>query len=139
LAFHSNYFIAVSAGAALCNWLNYRNGSDNYNDYPLTESPEDNPELYIKTAPISGIKTANTPIIFQHGELDTRVPLTSVFEMFRALKRKNVQTELFVFPGKEHGWNDQKESCALMMQNYSWFCHHLLGEKLDFYPMEEVY
>ncbi|HEY71159.1 MAG TPA: S9 family peptidase [Anaerolineae bacterium] len=132
VAMHSTRFKAVSAGAALCSWYNYFSGSDNRQSYNLSESPFENRELYERTAPISGIDTAQTPIMFQHGENDQRVPLTSAMEMYRALKAKGIETELFVYPGMGHGWLSPRENYALMVQNYRWFAHHLLGEELDF-------
>ncbi|MHA2365416.1 MAG: alpha/beta hydrolase family protein [Candidatus Hodarchaeales archaeon] len=137
LAFHSNRFKAVSAGAALSRWYTYYIGSDNYEDYNLSALPSENIELYDKTAPISGIKNANTPIMFQHGEKDQRVPVTSAVEMFRALKSKGVKTELFIYPGKGHGWIEPRESYALMVQNYQWFSHFLLGEELNLYKDDQ--
>jgi dipeptidyl aminopeptidase/acylaminoacyl peptidase len=137
VAMHSTRFKAVSAGAALCSWYNYFSGSDNRQSYNLSESPFENRELYERTAPMSGIDTARTPVMFQHGENDQRVPLTSAKEMFRALKAKGVDTELFVFPGMGHGWLSPRENYALMVQNYRWFAHHLLGEELDFFMDDE--
>jgi dipeptidyl aminopeptidase/acylaminoacyl peptidase len=134
---HSNRFKAVSAGAALSSWYTYFSGSDNRNSYNLTKNPFEYKDLYDKTAPISGIKSAQTPIMFQHGEKDQRVPLTSGLELFRALKTKGIETYLFVYPGMGHGWLKPRENYAVMVQNYQWFVHHLLGEDLDFYKDDE--
>jgi len=87
--------------------------------------------MFDKTAPISAINKAKTPILFQHGENDQRVPLISAMEMYRALKAKGVKTRLIVFPGQGHGFLKPRESYALMVQNYRWFVHHLLGEELN--------
>jgi len=132
LAMHSDRFKAVSAGAALSSWRVYYNGSDNRNDYPLTGDPFRDLALYERTAPIGGIQNARTPVMFQHGQNDQRVPLVSALEMFRALKQRGVVTELFVYPGRSHGWLSPKECYALMVQNYRWFMHFLCGEPLDF-------
>lgn len=137
LAMHSDRFKAVSAGAALSNWYVYYSGSDNRNDYPLTGDPYKDIELYNRTSPMSGIENAHTPVMFQHGENDPRVPLVSALEMFRALKHKGVQTELFVYPGKAHGWLSPKESYAQLVQNYRWFMHHFFDEPLDFLMDDE--
>ncbi len=52
-------------------------------------------------------------------------------EMYRVLKAKGVKTRLIVFPGQGHGIFKPRECYALMVQNYRWFVHHLLGEELD--------
>ncbi|MFW9995834.1 MAG: prolyl oligopeptidase family serine peptidase [Candidatus Odinarchaeota archaeon] len=137
VAMHSTRFRAVSAGAALSSWYTYFSGSDNRNSYNLTGNPFENRELYEKTAPMSGINTARTPVLFQHGENDQRVPVTSGLEMFRALKAKGISTAMFVYPGKGHGWLEPRENFALLVQNYRWFSHHLLDEDLNFFVDDE--
>lgn len=131
VAMHSSRFEAASAGAALCSWKTYYSGSDQRQSILLSGDPYSNKEMFEKTAPISAIDKAKTPILFQHGEDDPRVPLMSAMEMFRALKAKGVGTRLIVFPGQGHGIHKPRENYALMVQNYRWFVHHLLGEELD--------
>lgn len=127
LAMHSKRFCAVSAGAALCSWYVYYCGSDNRQSINLTGKAFEGgmKEAYEKTAPISGIEKAKTPIMFQHGENDARVPLISAMEMFRRLKDKNVETKLIVYPNNGHGVDGIRERYALMLQNYQWFQKHL--------------
>ena len=131
VAMHSSRFKAASAGAALCSWRTYYSGSDQRHSILLSGDPYSNKEMFDKTAPISAIDKAETPILFQHGEKDPRVPLISATEMYRVLKAKGVETRLIVFPGQGHGLLKPRESYALMVQNYRWFAHHLLGEELD--------
>lgn len=131
VAMHSSRFKAASAGAALCSWRTYYSGSDQRQSILLSGDPYSNKEMFEKTAPISAIDKVKTPILFQHGEDDPRVPLMSAMEMFRALKAKGVGTRLIVFPGQGHGIHKPRENYALMVQNYRWFVHHLLGEELD--------
>jgi len=131
VAMHSSRFKAASAGAALCSWRTYYSGSDQRQSILLSGDPYSNKEMFDKTAPINAINKAKTPILFQHGEKDPRVPLISAMEMYRALKAKGVKTHLIVFPGQGHGFLKPRESYALMVQNYRWFVHHLLGEELN--------
>lgn len=131
VAMHSTRFKAASAGAALCSWRMYFSGSDLRQYILLSGDPYSNKEMFDRTAPISAIDKATTPILFQHGENDRRVPITSSMEMYRALKAKGVKTHLIVFPGQGHGFLKPRESYALMVQNYSWFVHHLLGGELN--------
>ncbi len=39
-----------------------------------------------KTAPISNIANATTPMLIQHGSDDQRVPLSNAMELYRGLK-----------------------------------------------------
>jgi prolyl oligopeptidase len=130
-AMHSNRLKAASAGAALSDWRIYRAGSDEPQAIPLSGDPFSNKAWFDQSAPISAIHQAQTPILFQHGEKDPRVPLISAMEMYRALKARGVPTTLVVFPGQGHGFLKPRESYALMLQNYRWFMHHLMGEALD--------
>ncbi|MFX0090375.1 MAG: alpha/beta hydrolase family protein [Candidatus Hodarchaeota archaeon] len=133
LAMHSNRFKAISAGAALCNWRTYYCGSDSRNYISIDGDPYTNSETFDKTAPISGIANANTPVLFQHGENDQRVPLISAKEMYRALKARGIETKLIIFKNLGHGITTLKEFYGMAVQNYRWFSHYLLGEDLDLF------
>jgi len=130
-AMHSNRLKAASAGAALSDWRIYRAGSDEPQAILLSGDPYSNKALFEQAAPISAIHQAQTPILFQHGEKDPRVPLTSAMEMYRALKARGIETILVIFSSQGHGFLKPRESYALMLQNYNWFMHHLMGEELD--------
>ena len=99
----------------------------------LSGNPYTDRETYEKAAPISAIDQAKTPILFQHGENDPRVPLISAMEMYRALKARGVETRLIIYPGQGHGFLKPRECFAVMVQNYRWFVHYLLGEELNLF------
>ncbi|HUT82777.1 MAG TPA: prolyl oligopeptidase family serine peptidase [Candidatus Bathyarchaeia archaeon] len=132
LGMHSKRFTAVSVGAGVSSWYTYFITSDLRNSLNISGHPFEpgKMEIYQKTAPISGIAEANTPMLLLHGENDQRIGLTSAMELYRALKEKGVPTELFIFKGKGHGLDTPKENFACMMLNYQWFKHYLLGEEL---------
>lgn len=145
-ALHSDRFCAASGCSTLASWYTYWSGSDLRYDIPFSgDQPyrnggpfeERRKEIYEKTAPISGIDQAKTPLLLQHGENDERVPVYSSKELYRALKEKGVQTELFIYPGMGHAIFRPRENYALLIQNYRWFLHHLLGEELDFFKDDE--
>ncbi len=129
---HSDAFAAVSVGAGVSDWYTYHIS----NDIPiftvdyLSGSPFRSRDLYIKTAPISNIANAKTPMLIQHGSEDRRVPLSNAMELYRGLKEMGVPVELFVFPGMGHPITKPRESHAVMHQNLAWFSHYLLGEEL---------
>jgi dipeptidyl aminopeptidase/acylaminoacyl peptidase len=87
--------------------------------------------VYVKTAPISNIGNAKTPMLIQHGSDDRRVPFSNAMELYRGLKAKGVPVELFVFPGMGHPITKPRENHAVMHQNLAWFSHYLLDEKLE--------
>ncbi|MFN2284683.1 MAG: alpha/beta hydrolase family protein, partial [Anaerolineae bacterium] len=129
---HSDRFKAVSVGAGISDWYTYHVS----NDIPmftvdyLSGSPFRDRERYIKTAPISNLANAKTPMLIQHGSDDRRVPLSNATELYRGLQEMGVPVELFVFPGMGHPITKPRENHAVMHQNLAWFSHYLLGEEL---------
>jgi len=129
---HSDRFKAVSVGAGIADWYTYHISNDIPDftvDY-LSASPFRDRDLYVKTAPISNLANAKTPMLIQHGSDDRRVPLSNAMELYRGLKEMGVPVELFVFPGMGHPITKPRENHAVMHQNLAWFSHYLLGEEL---------
>jgi len=129
---HSDAFRAVSVGAGVSDWYTYHISNDIPDftvDY-LSGSPFRDRSLYAKTAPISNLAHAHTPMLIQHGSEDRRVPLSNAMELYRGLKEMGVPVELFVFPGMAHPITKPRENHAVMHQNLAWFSHYLLGEEL---------
>lgn len=130
---HSDRFRAVSVGAGISDWYTYHISNDIpyfTTDY-LSGSPFRNRALYDKTAPMSNLANAQTPMLIQHGSDDHRVPLSNGLELYRGLQEMGVPVELFVFPGMGHPITKPRENHAVMYQNLSWFRHYLLGQPLD--------
>lgn len=135
IAMHTDRCAAVSVFAGVSSWYLYYIGSDARHTVHLDGSPfeAEHREGYIKSAPIAAIETAKTPMLLHHGEKDERITVVSAQEMYRALKDKGVHTELFVLPGKGHGFIHPCENYAISLHTYRWFCHYLLGEELDLF------
>lgn len=131
---HTDKFRAVSVGAGCTNNYNYYVTRGNPQDIAqyLSGSPFINPEDYVKTAPISGINQAKTPMLIQHGARDKSVALYNATELYRGLKDMNVPVELFIYPEMGHMISRPREMKTLMLQNLAWFNHYLLGEKMEF-------
>jgi len=129
---HSEKFKAVSVGAGISDWYTYHISNDipDFTRDYLSGSPFRNRALYEKTAPISNLSHAKTPMLIQHGSDDQRVPLSNATELYRGLKEIGVPVELFIFPGMGHPITKPRENHAVMYQNLNWFSHYLLGEDL---------
>ena len=132
---HSNRFRAVSVGSCAASWYTYYITSDLRDSILLAGEPfsKERDESIRRTAPISGIDNANTPMLLQHGEKDQRTGIANANELFRALKNKGIHTEFFKYPNAGHSYNNPRNFYALMLQNYRWFCHYLLDEELDLF------
>jgi dipeptidyl aminopeptidase/acylaminoacyl peptidase len=129
----SNRFKAVSVGAGIADWYTYHISNDipDFTTDYLSISPFRDRSLYIKTAPISNLASAKTPMLIQHGSDDHRVPISNATELYRGLKEMGVPVELFVYPGMGHPITKPRENHAVLHQNLNWFSHYLLGEKLE--------
>jgi dipeptidyl aminopeptidase/acylaminoacyl peptidase len=60
-------------------------------------------DLWWARSPLKFANKVKTPALFIHGEQDYRVPLAQAQQMFRALKRHGVDTEMVIYAGESHG------------------------------------
>ena len=136
----SDRFVAISVGAGISDWATYYYNTDitpftiNY----LGNDPAEDPEIYSKTSPMSYIKTAKTPTLIQHGELDRRVPIANAYELRQGLENRGVKVEMVVYKGFGHGINKPKSMRAVMQHNLSWFNHYVWGDPLPDFTAPEL-
>ncbi|MBP6823405.1 MAG: S9 family peptidase [Acidobacteria bacterium] len=131
----SDRFKAISVGAGISNWATYYYNTDitPFTIQYLGDDPADDPEVYVKTSPMSYIKQAKTPTLIQHGEFDKRVPIPNAYELRQGLEDRGVPVEMLVYKGYGHGITKPKSMRAVMMHNLGWFNHYIFGEaKPDF-------
>ena len=65
--------------------------------------PWDNLEGYWKQSPIAYIGNAKTPTLVIHSEMDYRCDREQGEQVFAALQRMGVASEMVLFPGESHG------------------------------------
>jgi dipeptidyl aminopeptidase/acylaminoacyl peptidase len=128
----SDRFVAISVGAGISNWATYYYNTDitpftiNY----LGNDPAEDPEIYLKTSPMSYIKNAKTPTLIQHGELDRRVPIANAYELRQGLENRGVKVEMVVYKGFGHGITKPRSMRAVMQHNLTWFNHFIWGDPM---------
>jgi dipeptidyl aminopeptidase/acylaminoacyl peptidase len=126
----SRAFKAVSVGAGISNWATYYYNTDitpftvNY----LGADPAMDPQIYLKTSPMTYIKNAATPTLIQHGENDKRVPIPNGYELRQGLTDRGVPVEMVVYKGFGHGITKPKSMRAVMQHNLAWFGHYIFGD-----------
>jgi dipeptidyl aminopeptidase/acylaminoacyl peptidase len=136
----TNRFVAISVGAGISNWATYYYNTDitpftiNY----LGNDPAEDPAIYQKTSPMSYIKSAKTPTLIQHGELDRRVPIANAYELRQGLENRGVKVEMVVYKGYGHGITKPKSMRAVMQHNLSWFNHYIWGDPLPDFTAPDV-
>ena len=67
------------------------------------EQPWVNPDNYLSQSPLKAIDNATTPTLVIHSENDMRCPIEQGEQVFTALKRLGVDTEMVRFPEESHG------------------------------------
>lgn len=123
-------FKAVSVGAGISDWATYYVNTD---IHPFTRqylgaTPWEDPEIYKKTSPITYVQQAKTPTLIQHGDQDKRVPPPNAFELFQALRDRNVPVRLVLYKGFGHGIDRPKQQRHLLEENERWFLKYIWGD-----------
>ena len=67
------------------------------------EQPWVNPDNYLSQSPLKAIGNVRTPTMVIHSENDMRCPIEQGEQVFTALKRLGVDTEMVRFPEESHG------------------------------------
>jgi dipeptidyl aminopeptidase/acylaminoacyl peptidase len=84
----------------------------------------DNPARVARQSPHHYVKSARTPTLVIHGELDYRVPATQALEYYDALKAKGVAARLVYFPDENH-WILKPQNSRLWYREFlAWIGAH---------------
>ena len=107
-------------------------GTSDYN-WPLQyelgdEPPWENHENYWRQSPVKYIKNCQTPTLVIHSEKDMRTDVEQGLQVFVALKRLGIDTELVLFPDEPHGLSREGRTDRRVARlNYikNWFDRYL--------------
>jgi dipeptidyl aminopeptidase/acylaminoacyl peptidase len=105
-------------------------GTDQYvEQYDLElGAPWANPALYQRLAfPFLHADRIRTPTLFMGGALDFNVPITGSEQMYQALRRLGVPTQLVVYPGEWHGISRPSFIRDRMERRVAWFDRYVKG------------
>jgi dipeptidyl aminopeptidase/acylaminoacyl peptidase len=123
-------FKAAYTGASAALYMtNY--GHDEYQrwwEYELG-LPWENPGLYRKMSPYFRVDQVVTPTLIVGGEQDWNVPIVNSEQLFMALKRLGVDTELVVYPGEYHEFETPSYVRDLYERFLAWFGTWVKGEE----------
>lgn len=124
---HSTRFKAAAAGAGLSSMASMWGTNDIpsvLDDY-FSGPPYEQAERYTKLSPLYHVKNVTTPELILHGEADVRVPTSQGYEMYNALKRRGVETQMVVYPRAPHGPREPKFVLDIMQRHVDWVEKHL--------------
>jgi dipeptidyl aminopeptidase/acylaminoacyl peptidase len=94
-------------------------------EWELKGVPWEKPQLYEKWSPSYFARNLQTPMLIVEGELDFRVPTGQAFQIFTALQRRGVPSELLYFPDEGH-WVSKPQNSQLWYKTVlEWLDHYL--------------
>jgi dipeptidyl aminopeptidase/acylaminoacyl peptidase len=116
-------FRAASVGAGITNLVSYVGSADIPGFISSYFGGEfwDAPELWQQRSAMLNIKAVTTPTLIQHGENDVRVPISQGYELFTALRRRNIPVTMVASPRQGHGISEPKLQLDVMQRNLEWF------------------
>jgi dipeptidyl aminopeptidase/acylaminoacyl peptidase len=122
---------AYTGASAVLYVVNY--GHDQYQrwweyEVGLPWEPESR-ELYEKMSPFNKVANVVTPTLILCGEQDWNVPVINSEQLYLALKRLGVPTELVVYPEEYHGIYTPSYIKDRYERYLDWFDHHIKGEE----------
>ena len=120
-------FKAAVAGAGIVDWRSYygQNGIDQWMIPYFGASVYDDPEAYARSAPITYIKQAKTPILTYVGALDVECPAAQTLEFDHAMKAFGVPSEMVIYPGEGHALRDPEHIADREKRIVAWFDRYL--------------
>jgi dipeptidyl aminopeptidase/acylaminoacyl peptidase len=63
----------------------------------------DNRETWERISPFNKVQDVTTPTLIMGGEKDWNVPILNSEQLYQALRRRGIPTQLVVYPGQSHG------------------------------------
>ncbi len=91
----------------------------------LIGSPDDSPEVYIASSPLTYIKAAKAPLLVTQGENDIRVPPGQSRQVMDVLKAKGNIVEGVFYPGEGHGFYKRENNTDSLKRMVAWFDKYL--------------
>src|SRR5207245_1108347 len=123
----TNRFRAAVAGAGVANWQSYygENDIDEWMIPYFGATVYDDPAVYAKSAPITFIKSVQTPTLVLVGERDGECPAPQSFEFWHALKSLGVDTQLVVYADEGHSIRKLEHRRDIAHRIVQWFDSHM--------------
>jgi dipeptidyl aminopeptidase/acylaminoacyl peptidase len=74
-----------------------------------------------KSSPITYVKKVKTPVLLLQGEADKTDPVGQSQQLYRALKRYGVKSDLVIYPREGHAIAEEKHQLDLLDRMVKWF------------------
>ncbi len=120
-------FRAAVASASVSNLISFY-ATSLYQDLVHAEfggAPWDDYDLLWRWSPLRYVRQAQTPTLFIHGEQDNDVHITQAEEMYMALRRRGIETQLVRYPREGHGLREPRHRQDALERTLAWFDKYL--------------
>jgi dipeptidyl aminopeptidase/acylaminoacyl peptidase len=126
---------AAVAGAGGAEWVADWGAcefGDAFDRYYFGKSPLEDPQLYLKMAPLYDFHKVRTPVLLFQGDADRVVPAHHAWTQFRALQQSSkADVRLVMFPGEKHSLKKLSFRRRKLEEELAWFDKHLFNRKTD--------
>jgi len=122
---------AVSGAGTGLSLANY--GHDMYQRWWESEFglPWETRELWDRTSAFNHIQNVTTPTLFAGGEKDWNVPVQNSEQLYLALRRRGITTQLVVYPGEHHGGWTMPHQRDFMERRLAWYDQYVKGQSAE--------
>lgn len=126
-------FKAASVGAGVTNLMSFQGTADIPGFLPDYFGGEfwdtDGAARFQDHSAMFYVGNVKTPTLIQHGEQDLRVPTSQGYELYGALRRRQVPVKMVTYPRTPHGIQEPKLMLDAMKRNLAWFDEWVQGKK----------
>ena len=116
---------AISGASETLMRSNY--GHDHYQLFWELELglPWETPENWERISPFNDVANVVTPTLWMGGQLDWNVPILGSEQMYQAMRRLGIETQLVVYPGEFHGIQRPSFKRDRLERYLGWFDRHV--------------
>jgi dipeptidyl aminopeptidase/acylaminoacyl peptidase len=93
--------------------------------------PWENREMWERLSPFNEVERVQTPTLIMGGESDWNVPIQNSEQLYQALRRRGIPTELVVYPGQPHGIGPAAYQKDRWERYLEWYDRWVKGEGLE--------
>jgi dipeptidyl aminopeptidase/acylaminoacyl peptidase len=130
-------FKAAISDAGAAEFLSLYGHDEYQRDYETELGlPWEKPEAWIKVSPYRNVTKIKTPTLFMGGSSDWNVPILGGEQMYQALKRLGVPTELVVYPDEPHEFTVPSHIQDRLRRHLAWYAHYVKGESTPARPAD---
>jgi dienelactone hydrolase len=135
LLVRSPRFKAAAPGAGGAEWVSDWGTcefGDAFDRYYFGKSPLEDPQLYLKMAPLYQFDKVRTPTLIFQGETDRVVPVHHAWTQYRALQQVGkADVRLVLFPGEKHALHKLVHQRRKLEEELAWFDKYLFKTAKD--------